>query len=299
MNQGGATSADYSGVPTGVTFQSGDTEETFTFSATHDTVDDDGESVRVTFGNLPSRVSTGSRAATTVAITDDDVPAVQVSFGQATYAVTEGNHVTVTVKLSADPERTVEIPLTTTELGGATSGDYAVGLTSVTFNAGDTERDFSFSAAQDAVDDDGESVRLGFGNLPTRVSAGSPAATTVAITDDDDPAVTVSYGAATYSVAEGEQRDGDGDAERGPGAHGGRSPSRRRNQGGASGADYSGVPAERHVQQRARRRRRSTFSALSQDSGGRRRGVGEAGLRRDACPAGRERRGHERDHGHR
>ena len=242
VNQGGATSADYSGVPTAVTFQSGETEQSFTFSAANDTVDDDGESVRLTLGNLPPRVSAGSRAATTVAITDDDVPAVQVSFGQATYSVTEGNHVTVTVKLSADPERTVEIPLTTTELGGATSGDYAVGLTSVTFNAGDTERDFSFSAAQDAVDDDGESVRLGFGNLPTRVSVGAPAATTVAIDDDDVPAVTVSFGQATYTVAEGDEVtvtvELSADPERTVAI-----PLTVTNQGGASAGDYSALPA--------------------------------------------------------
>ena len=31
-------------------FDSGDTEKNFTFTATHDTVDDDDESVRLTFG---------------------------------------------------------------------------------------------------------------------------------------------------------------------------------------------------------------------------------------------------------
>ena len=43
-NQDGASSADYSGVPESVNFASGDTEKSFTFAATADTVDDDGES---------------------------------------------------------------------------------------------------------------------------------------------------------------------------------------------------------------------------------------------------------------
>ena len=43
-DQGGASSADYSGVPASVVFNSGDTSKTFTFTATSDTVDDDGES---------------------------------------------------------------------------------------------------------------------------------------------------------------------------------------------------------------------------------------------------------------
>ena len=38
INQVGATSADYSGVPENITFNSGDTEKTITFQATHDTV---------------------------------------------------------------------------------------------------------------------------------------------------------------------------------------------------------------------------------------------------------------------
>jgi hypothetical protein len=39
--QGGATSADYSGVPAAVTFNTGQTSKTFEFMATEDTVDDD------------------------------------------------------------------------------------------------------------------------------------------------------------------------------------------------------------------------------------------------------------------
>ena len=44
-NQGGATLADYSGVPASVTFDAGDTSKTFDFAATQDAEDDDGESV--------------------------------------------------------------------------------------------------------------------------------------------------------------------------------------------------------------------------------------------------------------
>ena len=63
----------------------------------------------------------------------------------------------------------------------------------VVFNSGDTEKTFDFEATDDAADDDGESVKLGFGNLPPRVSAGTTNETTVSITDDDFPSVTVSF----------------------------------------------------------------------------------------------------------
>ena len=54
------------------------------------------------------------------------------------------------------------------------------------------------------MDDDGESVKLAVGPLPMGVSRRERSTRpTVAITDDDDPQVTVSFGAPAYSVAEG------------------------------------------------------------------------------------------------
>ena len=169
----GATSADYTGVPATVSFSSGDTEKSISFSATADDVDDDGESVQLAFGNLPTGVTAGSTSETTVAITDDDDPQVTVSFGSAAYTVAEGGSVTVTVTLSADPERSVTIPLTTTEQDGATSADYAGVPASVAFGIGETLKTFTFSASADDADDDGESVKLAVGTLPT---GGPPAA---------------------------------------------------------------------------------------------------------------------------
>ena len=144
-----------------------------------------------------------------------------VSFGAATYRAIEGGTATVTVTLSADPERTVAVPITKTNQGGAVAADYSGVPTSVTFDAGETSKTFTAATAQDTEDDDGESVKLGFGtSLPARVSQGTTDETTVSITDDDDPQVTVSFGAATYTAAEGRHVHGDGDAERGPGADG-------------------------------------------------------------------------------
>ena len=180
--QDGATSADYS-VPSSVTFGEGDTSKTITFAATDDTEDDDGESVRLSFGAvLPDRVSEGSPNEATVNIADDDDPHVNVMFAQADYVVVEGETVLVRVALSADPERTVVIPLTATNQGGASSTDYSGVPSSVTLSAGDTSRTFEFTASEDSLADTGESVKLGFGAMPdTRVSEGNPNEATVNI----------------------------------------------------------------------------------------------------------------------
>ena len=212
----GAGSADYS-VPSSVTFNSGQTEQTLTFSATQDTEDDDGESVALDFGTLPNGVSPGSRTQTTVNIGDDDDPEVSVSFAEASYTAAEGRTASVTVELNADPERTVVIPIVSTERDGAAPSDYSV-PSSVTFASGQTGRTLTFSATQDRDDDDGESVLLGFGTgLPDRVNTGTPNETTVSITDDDEPGVTVSPRSirvvqgrsTTYAVALNTRPDSD------------------------------------------------------------------------------------------
>ena len=249
-NQGGATDGDYSGVAANasVTFNSGDTEKSITFAATDDSVDDDDESVLLSFGTLPAGVSAGSPATATVNITDDDVPTVTVRYEQASYTVGEGSSVVIKVILSADPERTVTIPINKANQGGATNGDYSgvAANASVTFNSGDTEKSITFAATDDSVDDDGESVLLSFGTLPAGVSAGSPATATVNITDDDVPSVTVRYEQASYTVGEGSsvviKVILSADPERTVTI-----PINKANQGGATDGDYSGVPANASV----------------------------------------------------
>ena len=195
--QAGAGPTDYS-FPSEVTFVSGETQQMLDFTATDDDVDDDDESVLLAFGALPIGVSGGARTETTVNITDNDDPEVDVSFGRPSYDVREDGMVTVTVELSADPERMVVIPLTATAQGGATAPggtdpDYVAPPASVTFAGGQTSTTFDFIAEDDDIDDNDESVLLGFGTMPdSRVSAGTTATTTVSIVDDDGPGVNLS-----------------------------------------------------------------------------------------------------------
>ena len=257
-NRAGASDGDYSEVPDSVTFAATDTEQTITFAATDDSVDDDGEQVNLSFGSLPGGITatTGEAAETLVTITDDDRPtALTVEFGQAAYSVAEGSTVTVKVTLSDDPETDLTIPISKTNKGGATSADYSDVPASVTFGSGDTEQSFVFTAASDAVDDDGESVKLAFGALPATpvtVTAGTTDEATVTIGDDDVPSVTVSFGRSSYSVAESDDPGTPGvtentvevtvtlsaDPERTVVI-----PIAKSIQDGASTADYWGVPA--------------------------------------------------------
>ena len=260
--QGGAAAADYA-LPSSVTFTAGETMKEITVTATDDTFNDDGESVQLGFGRfsplpantpsfdrnqisplLPAKVGTGSPVTVDVALTDNDDPQVRVSFVQARYTAAEGGlAATVTVRLDRDPERTVTIRLVATPQGGATAADYAL-PSSVTFNTGETSKTFSFTATDDTIDDDGESVQLGFGSpLPARVTTGSPATVTVAIFDNDDPQVRVSFAQTRYTATEGGPAAMvtvtlDTDPERTVTI-----PLVATPQGGATAGDYTGVPS--------------------------------------------------------
>ena len=203
--QSGATPADYK-PPGSVTFASGDMSKVLTFTPENDTVDDDGEKVKLSFGTLPPGVTAGTMSSTVVSINDDDDPEVTVKFGSATYSVNEKNNgtVTVTVGLSADPERTVSIPLTTTYGGGADSTAIRNIPSAMSFSTGETSKTFVVTARDDFIDNDGRTATITFGSsLPSRVSLGGTIdETVVSVTDDDTRGFTITPTSATATVGE-------------------------------------------------------------------------------------------------
>ena len=207
--QGGATSTDDYTDPTSVTFASGDTSKTLSFSVTEDTIADHGESVRLGFGSdLPPGVTLAStNRTTTVTIIDDDPP-VTVSFAGATVEVIEGETVKVYLTTSVVQQRPLTIPVTVTNQGGAGSGDHDAAATySIEFDATTRAKFINISVTQDTLVDQGESIKLAIGSdLPPGVSTGDNEEFTVNFIDDD-PAVTVTFGAATYSADEGDSVD--------------------------------------------------------------------------------------------
>ena len=247
---GGATAADHRSIPAVVTFALGERTKTITVTATDDSVDDDGESVALWFGNPPyGRVSIGEGPITArVALQDNDgIETVTVSFGAATYRATEGgSNATVRVELDTAPGRSVTVPLTTDPGGGATAADYSGIPANVTFGASQTARTFTVTATNDSADDGGESVSIGFGPLPGGVSAGSPASTSVALADDSQlRSVVVNFGTSTGyvpRVREGVRSRFTLSLDSIP-LRPVTIPLEVTHRGGATAADYEGIPA--------------------------------------------------------
>ena len=183
-----AAESDYRLSTTSVTFEAGDTSAELTVRAVDDSDDDDGESITLGFGTpLPPGLSSAAPSSAEVSLVDNDWPRRTIRFGDDFFAVTEGDAATmIDVTLSAAPGRSVTVPLRVWHRSGATSADYTE-LPALTFAADQTTATFSIAAVDDEVSDDGETIVVGFGNLPSGIRTGHPSAMLVSLVDNDDP----------------------------------------------------------------------------------------------------------------
>ena len=188
MPQGATEADDYtvSGLTDGtLSFAPGDLSKTFMIVANEDT-DSDDETIELGFGTLPEGVSKGEMATATLTITDDvppDTIELRVSFARAEHTVAEGGEpASINVNISPAADRRVEVSLVGTPQGGATSQDYDGVPASIVFEVGATVVTLQVAALADQENDPGESLVLGFGDLPEAVRAGDPSETTVKFT---------------------------------------------------------------------------------------------------------------------
>ena len=248
-HRGGATEADYTGLPASVTFAADKKVAGFDIRAIPDQAREPGEGLRLDFGELPPGVRKGTWGPyETIEFVDEALPERTVRFGAEAYTATEGAAAAmVSIHLDAPVEvEPLEVRLRLAYGGGATAADHGSIPTVVPFAVGEQTQTITVAATDDAVDDDGESVSLSFVHDPDdRVTTGGgPVTATVALEDDDGPAVvTVSFGAATYTATEGGDAATVGvELDAAPG-RAVTVPLTTDPAGGATSADYSGIPA--------------------------------------------------------
>ena len=140
---------------------------------------------------------------------------VTATFASNAYSVEEGDMVDLTVTLSEAYSGSITIPIAArtsgTGAGDAPTTAYTLpSPSSVTFAAGATTQTFQVTADDNTADSTAaeppqatQTLVLDFGALPGTVVAGGTTSTTVTITDDDFPAATVAFGAASYAATEG------------------------------------------------------------------------------------------------
>ncbi len=133
----------------------------------------------------------------------DRLTEVTVAFEGATDRTVEEDDdegVDIMVRLSETPRRRVPIPIEIMPQGGATTSDYSSSATTVTFEAEDSGAGLTKSLTVGALEDGvlielGESLQIGFGDLPEGVEADGTSTVTVHIKDKDDLEVNLREGA--------------------------------------------------------------------------------------------------------
>ena len=184
-------------------FSRGDDSQSFTIETNSDSCpDDDNERLTVSFGSLPSEVSSDSPTSAVVTIYDDDncitppEPDPKVYFANSRYSVNEEDTIHIRVNVTGSgPTSDVDIPIDWTNGSGTVNSDYAVHLESgntIEIDAGDSYKTFQFDA-EDDTDCRNEEITFRFGRLPSGIDEGSTNTTTVTIVDNDcTPMVSVS-----------------------------------------------------------------------------------------------------------
>ncbi len=129
-----------------------------------------------------------------------------LTFGSATYSVTEGDHpdiVTVTVTVNADSAPTSDLTVSLSSGGGTATvrDDYTAPPATFTFTSGNSSETIDVSIVTNDFLEGSETFTLTLQD-GTGYTVGTPATTTVTITDDDN--VGVRLNPASYTVAEGD-----------------------------------------------------------------------------------------------
>ena len=184
----GLDANEYSGVPSSVTFDAGQTSGSFTVATVDDADDEPDRTLTLSLGTLPDGYAPGANEELILTIADNDVPIVSASFGAAAASVAEGVPFDVTVSLSQAPEREVALPISAAR-GANLAADEVDGVpSSLTFAADETSKSFAVTFADDAAMEGNETLTLTFGTLPFRVnSAGAHPRLVLTATDDDGP----------------------------------------------------------------------------------------------------------------
>ncbi|RZT93407.1 putative secreted protein (Por secretion system target) [Ancylomarina subtilis] len=180
---GTATSADYTLADGMLTFAAGDLNKNITIaSIVDDLLDENNETVIVTLSNQTNAIL-GSNTVHTYTITDNDAtPTIEFSSisSNGLESVSSAN---LQVDISTASGLVVTVDYTVT--GTATSADYTLADGTLTFAAGDLNKNITIaSIVDDLLDENNEMVILTLSN-PTNATLGSNTVHTYMITDND------------------------------------------------------------------------------------------------------------------
>ena len=140
--ENGAIQADFTAGSTftrQLRYNVGDTTDRINIRADDDTLNDDGETIRLCLADLPDPYASlaGLNCATINILDNDDPNSVQVTFGRENYWASEdGNPAWPRIWVYPVPDREITIPITFTRGGDLSAADHETLATSVKFGPG-------------------------------------------------------------------------------------------------------------------------------------------------------------------
>ena len=203
--------SDYAGTMSTVTFAPGEYSKNIAIPITNDSSSEPSESFTVSLSNPSSNAALGAQSTTTVGISDDDTGGNNLQFSPAVYTVSEASGtgqpgqavLTVIANRTGDPNTTLTVDYATRNGSAVAGQDYNFASGTIVFSAGEMQKQISVQLINDNLIESTENFFVDLTN-PTNASLSGPGTATVNIADDDGGTSTIQFGAAEYSVSEGD-----------------------------------------------------------------------------------------------
>ncbi|MEZ4713577.1 MAG: Calx-beta domain-containing protein [Caldilineaceae bacterium] len=194
--------SDYTAVNGTLTFTPGVTSRTVTVPITDDAANEVAETINLALSNVsPVSVTISSLGGTAVVTVNDNDTTPIVKFSTNAYTVAEnGGTAEISVVLSSSSALPVTVQYATANGVALAGSDYTAASGTVTFAAGETSKSFTVAITNDALDETNEVLNLKL-SAPQNATLGTPNTAQLTI-QDDDPAPTVQFGAATFTESE-------------------------------------------------------------------------------------------------
>ncbi len=190
--------SDYTAKSGTLTFNPGETSKTITVDVSGDATQEPNESFTVALSNPTNATLKPLGSTGTGTIQDDDSPLPQINIGDAT-ASESSPTMTFTVTLSPSSSQTVTVQYATANGTAVAGQDYNAGNGTITFNAGETQKQISIGILQDTLDEDNETFLVNLSNATNATIVDGQAQGTI---NDDDPLPSLSISDAA-AVTEG------------------------------------------------------------------------------------------------
>jgi hypothetical protein len=201
----GSATAGYDYTPTSgtLTFGHGEVSKTINVPIAHDGRGETTETINVMLSNPGGGSDVGPNNAAVIGIADDGESG-PFALNASSYDVGEAEAlVTIMVSRSGGSlGGPVTVDYATSD-GSATAGvDYTAASGSLTFGPGETSKSFTVAVVNDSSHEDSEAFHVVLSNAGGGAALGTPAAASVAITDDDAAPTGAAPGADTAPPAQ-------------------------------------------------------------------------------------------------